>query len=144
MRHLRPRAPDAGETLIEALVTIAILGIAVVVLLSAILIGVKTSVAHRKHAQAQGELRSWAERITSRAYVDCADPVTFGGPGALPEGLSGNVIAVQYWDGTKFVPRGCAGPAGDKGLQKVSLRLHVADGIAPGFTQDLDVVVRRP
>lgn len=144
MRHLRlrPQRVDTGETLIEALVTIAILGIAVVALLGAVLIGVKTSVLHRKHAQAQGELRSWAERISAGPYVNCANQADFVAFSSTTGGLSGAVTAVRYWDGSASAFGPSCGT--DSGLQRVTLRITVADGIAPGFSQDLNVVVRRP
>lgn len=142
MRHLRLRARrlDAGETLIESLVTIAILGVAVVALLGAILIGIKTSVVHRKNAQAQAELRSWAEQISSTSYLDCATESHFARP-ALPAGFTPSISDVQHWNGSAFDNAAC-GP--DRGLQKITLRISVADGISPGFTEDLNVVVRRP
>lgn len=145
MRLMRPRPEraDRGETLIEALITIGILGVAVVALLGSLLLGVRTSVQHRKAAQAQAELRSWAERISRDPYDRCARPGNFAGPGSLPSGLSGSVGLVKYWDPTaaQFTTAPCRL---DRGLQKVTLRITVADGIAPGFTRSLDVVVRQP
>jgi len=141
--RLRCRCPeraDRGESLIEALVTIAILGIAVVALLGAVLMGVKTSALHRKHAQAQAELRSWGERISADSWDDCANRQSFAGPGLLPDGLNGTITAVQYWNGTTFGP--VCNPSA--GLQQVTLRITVAAGIHPGFSQDLEVVVRKP
>jgi len=142
--RLRPERFDRGETLIEALVTIAILGIAVVALLGAIMMGIRTSVLHRKHAQAQAELRSWAERIsaTGATYVPCAKPGDVVGPGALPQGLSGSVIGVEYWDGTSSFGPGCA-VATDHGLQRVTLRITAAPGVQPTVSEELDVVVRK-
>jgi len=138
---------DRGESLIEALVTISILGIAVVALLGAVLIGVKTSVLHRKHAQAQAELRSWAERIGTApgtgapVYTDCARPANFPALNSPTPGISGSVTSVRYWDGDSSSFRPSCGP--DPGLQKVTLRITVAAGIHPGFSQTLDVVVRK-
>lgn len=138
--RLPPQRADTGETLIEALVTIAILGTAVVALLGAVLLGIKTSVQHRNHAQVQAELRSWAERVSASTYVDCASEAAFGGPGTLPDGLNGDVTAVQYWNGSAF--GSACNP--DAGLQKVTLKITVADGIGPGFSRELHVMVRRP
>ncbi|MGB9376776.1 MAG: type II secretion system protein [Mycobacteriales bacterium] len=137
-RWLRRAAADRGETLIESLVTISVLGIAITALLGAITLGVRTSVLHRKHTQAQAELRNWAEKVSTK-YLPCGvDPA---GPGALPPGLDGQVTQVRYWDGTKF-GSSCATP--DQGLEVVTLRINVAAGLQPGFSRDLDVVVRKP
>ena len=134
-------AGDAGETLVELLVAVVILGLAFVAILGGILVSVETSTLHRRQAQSQIALRAWAEQIAGGAYSDCATTAGFGAPTAtLPSGFTAAVGAVQYWNGTAFV----ASCAGDTGIQRVTLRMTVAASLYPGFVQTLDVVVRKP
>jgi len=132
---------DTGETLIELLVAIVILGIAVVAILGGIVVVVESSSMHRRQAQAQNGLRAWAEQISAATYNDCATAGSFNLPSpSLPSGFSPDVTAVRYWTGTSF-SNSCVA---DNGIQKVTLRVAVANGLYPGFTQSLDVVVRKP
>jgi len=132
---------DTGETLIELLVAIVILGIAVVAILGGIVVIVESSTLHRKQAQAQNGLRAWAEQTSAATYNDCATAGSFSLPSpSLPSGFTPQVTAVEYWNGTSF----SSSCAGDQGIQKVTLRVVVANSLYPGFTQSLDVVVRKP
>lgn len=132
---------DRGETLVELLVTIVILGIAGVAILGATLIAVDSSVLHRSQAQAQAGLRSWAEQIARASYTECAGTSSFPAPSGVSSDFSWTVNGVQYWDGSQFVAS-CAGT--DRGVQKVTLQVTVPRTVYPGFSQKLDVVVRKP
>jgi Tfp pilus assembly protein PilV len=132
---------EAGETLVELLVAIVILGFAVIATLGGILVIVESSTMHRRQTLSQNGLRAWAEQISGAPYNDCATAASFGLPSpSLPSGFTPQVTAVQYWNGTAFTTS-CAS---DTGIQKVTLRIAVANGLYPGFTQRLDVVVRKP
>jgi hypothetical protein len=132
---------DAGETLLELLVAVVILGTTVVAILGGILVIVESSTLHRRLAQSQHGLRSWAEQISAAPYVDCAAAASFGLPSpALPSGFTPTVTAVRYWTGTSFA-NSCGS---DTGIQKVTLQIAVPSGLYPGFAQHLDVVVRKP
>jgi hypothetical protein len=132
---------DAGETLIELLVAIAILGTSVIAILGGILVVEESSSMHRKQAQAQNGLRSWAEQVSTAPYVNCALASGFSPPSpSLPSGFTPTVAAVRYWNGTSFA-NSCGS---DTGIQKVTLQIVVASGLYPGFTQRLDLVLRKP
>jgi type II secretory pathway pseudopilin PulG len=132
---------DTGETLIELLVAIVILGISVVAILGGLAVVVQSSTLHRKQAQAQNGLRAWAEQIGAATYNDCATVGSFSLPSpSLPTGFTPQVTAVRYWTGTSF-STSCAA---DNGIQKVTLRVAGTNGLSPGFTQSLDVIVRKP
>jgi len=132
---------DTGETLVELLVAIVILGISVVAILGGLAVVVQSSTLHRKQAQSQNGLRAWAEQIGAATYNDCATVGSFGLPSpALPSGFTAQVTAVQYWTGTSF-GNSCVA---DQGIQKVTLRVTAVNSPYPGFTQTLDVVVRKP
>jgi type II secretory pathway pseudopilin PulG len=144
VEETRPR--DRGESLIEILVSISILGIAGTAILGGIGMASSTSALHRTQAQAQNVVRNWAEAVSSAPYQACAVPADFAAtkPNLTdPQyaGYTATVGAVQYWNGTAFV--GACSP--DKGLQKVTLQLDAPQSLGiGGFTQSLDVVVRRP
>ena len=153
---------DKGETLVELLVTIAILGTAVVGVMGAVATAVGASTLDRRQVQAEAVLRTWGENVAAvddAGYGDCrsaaAVAATTPAPAPLPAGFTASVTAVKYWTGTQFLPadqlywNGTAwvpacSPGADPGLRLVSLRLAANDLLYPGFTQNLDVVVRKP
>lgn len=137
----RPAARDAGETLVELLVTVVILGIATSGISAALLATVNASDLHRQQVLARAALRSWAEQIGTGTYNACAAAGSFAAPSpALPSGLTAAVTSVSYWDGTSFA----ASCAGDRGVQKVTLRITAANGLSASLSQDVEVVVRKP
>jgi type II secretory pathway pseudopilin PulG len=152
---------DRGETLLELLVTISIIGVSVVALLGAVLIAVDASTLDRRQIQAQGLLRSWSEAVvratTDATYPTCGDasdyasgPFAFGASGlAAPAGFSATVVSVEYftrstgtWVSSSSV--GTCTASDDQGLQRVTLRMTVANSLYPGFAVDQAVVVRKP
>src|SRR3954471_20829484 len=82
MRLSRLRSGDGGETLIELLIAITILGVCVVAFGTSIALGVRTSDQQRQQSDAGAYLRDYAERITSYVgtaghYTDCAAANTY-------------------------------------------------------------------
>src|SRR6266498_4448773 len=103
---------EAGETLIELLVAIVILGFSVIATLGGILVIVESATMLRKQAQSQNSLRSWAEQISMGPYSDCATAASFSLPSpSLPSGFTPRVTAVQYWNGSAFA-NSCASDTG--------------------------------
>jgi type II secretory pathway pseudopilin PulG len=137
----RAPARDAGESLIELLVTVVILGIATAGIVGALLAVGTASQTHRRLVLAQNALRSWAEQIGTGPYTDCANTGNFAAPSqTLPTGFSAAVTGVQYWDGAAF-----AGTCGtDTGIQRVTLRITALDGLSPAVNQSGAIVVRKP
>ena len=152
---------ERGETLIEILLSIMIIGIAVTAILGGVGIAARASTLDQRQIQAQALLRSWGEHIeaatTDANYVPCATTSTYSpastwgyptagppnGLGALPPGFAASVTQVQHWNGA--TPGAFATSCGtDRGLQRLQLALTVADGLYPGFTATYDVVLRKP
>jgi type II secretory pathway pseudopilin PulG len=136
----RQRGRDDGETLIEILISIAILGIVVVGLGAAIAFAVRASGIHRGQAQASQYLHNYAETLQSE-YKPCAanpsaayvaDLAALG----TPTGFSAPTVDVAAWNGTSF-NAGCSGP--DLGLQRVTLTLTSTAGQGD---ESLVVVIR--
>ena len=118
----RPRLPgasaqdrrDSGDTLIEVLFALVILGIATVSLLAAFATSISASAVHRTQATFDTVIQSASEQAISQIqqqtnplYESCA-PASYyqSGSGAvvfsLPSGWSAQVTAVEYWTGSTF------------------------------------------
>jgi prepilin-type N-terminal cleavage/methylation domain-containing protein len=142
IRTLR-RESEAGFTLVEMLVTISIMAIAVIIILGAIAVFLRTSSVHRTSADLDSAMRTYVERLDQVAYVPCAS--SYSVPAAnLPAGFLAMyepTIAVQYWDGVP-TPAGYGGTctvATDKGAQQVTVTLRkVGDSHADSL-----VIVKR-
>jgi type II secretory pathway pseudopilin PulG len=142
----RPRrlANDQGETLIELIIAVAIMGIAMVSIVSGIGTSILMSDVHRKQATAGAYVRDYAEKVETyvagAGYTPCAPastytPSTVGF--ALPSGgYSAAASAALSWNGSAWVA--CSA---DNGYQKVTLIISNNDGRA---SESLDVVLRRP
>lgn len=146
MSASRSRPRDGGESLVELLVSMTILGIAGTAVLGGVGIASSTSALHRTQAQAQNLIRNWAEDVSDRTYTSCVTVGDFAATkpdltGAQYSGYTATVGGVAYWNGAAFV---ASCPAPDLGLQRVTLRLGTPQSLGiGGFTQSLDVVVRR-
>lgn len=140
---------EAGETLVEVLVAMVVIGIAVTAILGALAIAVDSSSLARNQARVQSTLRSWAEQVTATRdggatggyrYTPCAGPGDFPAPAELPSGFTTQVSQVQYWNGTAW----SGACATDRGVQRVTLTVSAPGAAYSGVTQSLNVVVRRP
>ena len=89
-------AGEAGLTLVELLVTIAIMGIAFAVLVGGMGTAVLGSDLHRKQADAENILRSFAETVKSAEYVDCAQPSDYQRLFSAPTGYTAAVTGVEF------------------------------------------------
>jgi Tfp pilus assembly protein PilV len=140
-------ARDSGETLIELLVAIVVIGIGVTALLGAWQIAVSSSSLTSNRSKAEAVLRSWAESVATvtdtgaAAYVPCAGPASIPAASGLPSGFTAVVAGVKYWTASGWSST-CPSP--DLGAQRVSLTVTSPSGLYPGISQSLDVVRRRP
>lgn len=134
---------ERGESLVELLVAVVLLGVAVVAVVSALGTSVVMSDVHRKQSTAGAEVRTFAERVETAvaggAYTVCAGSGTYGGAYTAPGGFTAAVTAVRYWTGSAW-SSSCSA-ATDIGLQKLSLQVASTDGRA---AEKVDVVIRKP
>ncbi|HVV37189.1 MAG TPA: type II secretion system protein [Acidimicrobiales bacterium] len=75
----RRRSRDSGFTLIEVLVTVAIVGIAFVVFVAGMGIAITSADLHRQLATGQASIRNFAEAVKAAPYVDCASTTSYAG-----------------------------------------------------------------
>src|SRR5947209_8687883 len=115
-----------GETLVELLVALSILGLAVVVILGALGTSIRLSDVHRKHATSETLLVTAAEGIKNRqtAYLPLA-----GCPGhgtySMPPATSGyavSITSVAFWNGSTSSGYSTTCPGTDPGVQLVTVR----------------------
>jgi type II secretory pathway pseudopilin PulG len=143
-----PHVDDGGESLLELLVAVVIMGIALVAIVSGLVSGILVSDIHRKQTTAGSTLRDYAEAVeaavasSSSAYTACATTATYASPSGFsaPSGYTSQVTAVRYWNDTSLTFSGTC-PSPDGGVQKVSLRVRSNDGRA---SETVDIVVRKP
>ncbi|QNE18325.1 type II secretion system protein [Kribbella qitaiheensis] len=138
-------ADERGETLVEVLLAVAIMGIAAVALMAGLTTSVLMSDIHRKQATAGTAVRDYAEALQNYVadghYIDsCASPAPYAlSSFTNPGGFQHSVVpgSMRYWDGSAWKPT-CTT---DKGLQKLTIRANSDDGRA---SEQLVVVLRKP
>jgi len=118
LRHRARRAwgDEAGGSLVETLVAVALLGLALVVLLgsfSTLAIASRTS---ERVSQAQATVRAQAARIKAAPYQATGD--YSGYYESLPTGLT-RVVTTTWWDGTSA----WTSTQNALGLQKVAIAI---------------------
>jgi Tfp pilus assembly protein PilV len=138
LRAGRARPTDAGESLVELLVSIAIFGVAVLAILGALTMSASSSSLHEGQAKAQNALRNWAEQISGATYVECASAAQIATAATVPSG--GSVGAVRYWSTSA---KSFSGTCSNSGLQQVTLNYSAPSSLG-AFTQSLDVIIRKP
>ena len=140
----RLRRRDEGETLLEVLVALVILGVAAVAIVGAMTVSVKVSDIHRKQSAASADVRDYAEAIEKTVaagnYKACAgtgDYAVYTPDGAY----QASIVSVQY--GTTTNPPGWTGtcPSPDTGVQQLTLQVASTDNRA---TERLTIVIRDP
>lgn len=146
---LRPRRDDRGETLVELIVAIAILGTAVVAVLGAIASAIHLSEVHRRQTQAGVYVRAFGEQIDNKVnasptqYKACAAKTDYRNMYTDNIGSYTATVVDIYrlttTNGWVSITTGTCSPSDDIGVQRVSLQ--VSNG---QVSENLDVVIRRP
>src|SRR5262245_55540646 len=97
LRRLRDR-PERGETLLELMMAITILGVCVVAIGSGIAVSVAISSVHRDQATAQDSLHNYAEALQN-FYTPCSAGITpnYAADLVVPQGWPAPTVVVDYW-----------------------------------------------
>ncbi len=137
--HARARH-EGGLSLIELLVTVAILGIAFVSILGGMSTSIIASDIHRKQAIGQTVLRSYADALKRAAYEDCATSSSYATVVITPPaGFDTPVITdVDHWTpDSNPVAFQDACPSTDAGIQRITLSVQSSDSRAVETVQIL-------
>ncbi len=134
MRAGRQVRNERGETLLELIVALGILGVAVVAIASGIAVSVVASRSHRDQANAGSYLHNYAEQVAA-SYTGCGASAPAL---ATQTGFQAPSLSIKYWTGAAF---GSATCTTDPGLQQVTISLTSSD---TRVSQSLIVIVRKP
>jgi type II secretory pathway pseudopilin PulG len=143
LRRLRSRlGRERGDTLVEVLITITIVGIAFTGILAGLATAINLSGRHRGQANADVVLVSAAESVKNQAYTQCASTSSYSATSGvtLPSGwVASNlsITSVKKWNGSSFVTT-C--PATDQGLQLITISATTPDNKS---TETIEVVKRQ-
>lgn len=136
---------DRGETLVELLVAIVILGVAGVAILSGLAMSVRGSDLHRKEATGGAYVRSFAEVIQTyvdlNGYKPCGSAASTYGSLAVPDlpaGYAATVTSVQSWTGSAW------GACTSTGLQRLDLAVTSTGDPTRQAKETLTVIIRQP
>lgn len=151
LTRARPGLDDDGETLLELMIAVAIMGIVVVAIVGGIATSILVSDIHRKQATAGAYVRSYSETVV--AYVAAGTPASnanFAGASTpdyrpstvgftAPAGFVASVKSVWCWDdASKEFISSCAAPSA---VQQVTVNIASSDSRA---SETLRVIVRKP
>jgi type II secretory pathway pseudopilin PulG len=145
----RCRRTERGETLIETLFTVALLGILSVGIVASLGTNIRVSGFDAGLAGSEATIRSYAQAWQAAPYLPCtasANPYGATQPAGftLPTGYTATLVSpVKVWDSTTGVSSNAAFktcPATDTGLQSLQLRVHPPTG----GTQTLTILKRKP
>lgn len=140
---MKPNRSEAGTTLIELLVAVAIMGIAFVTIIGGMGMAIIGAGTQERKATTSVVLRTAAETITYQACktVDTYDSTSLPVP---PPGFAVSVTRVSQWvdDDTNPFPASTS-PCTDTGLQLIELTVTSTSTGQPA-TEKLQVVKRKP
>jgi type II secretory pathway pseudopilin PulG len=121
---------DAGLTLVEVLLAVAVLGIGVVVIVGGMMTSIKVSSQGRASSESQMVVRAYAEAVSGATYVNCATATSYSHATlgfTPPTGYAASLV-VSYWTAAGASGSFGAACGTDSGLQRVVLTVTAPDG----------------
>jgi type II secretory pathway pseudopilin PulG len=131
---------EAGDTLIEVLLAIVVLGIAAVAILLAFATSLSGTGEHRTLATFDTALRTVSEEATSQIQQQTTTVfASCGGAAAvqftnLPSGYTALITSTQYWNGTSFVSGSCIANA----PELITIKVTSKTGLSYNITTVVD------
>jgi len=139
--NVRRAQAEDGVTLVELIITVAIMSILFLVLLGGMGTAVIGSDYHRKQAISQAALASYVDAIRADTYVSCPLVASYSGTGYTnPSGFTASTTSIEFWDSTTDTWEPTC-PLTEGGLQRISVRVVSSDARANESTQ---FVKRKP
>lgn len=127
------RRSQAGATLVEVLIAIALVGILVLALASGMLTLIKTSTETTKQQQVELALGSFTESLKSGPYTKCAGlvagspyPDTAAWVPSQPT-MTASLIKIEYWDKSSGSFVSSCPATGDQGAQRLTVQVDLED-----------------
>ena len=135
---------ERGETLLELLIALVIMGIGVLAIIGGLGTSMSMSGLHRNQSTAGVIVRDYAESIEAfvggSGYQPCAAPSAYAPAAVGYSTPSANYVpspvSVRYWNGSAFVSS-CA----DVGLQQLTIQVAAPD---TRVIERLVLVLRKP
>ena len=136
-----------GDTLVEVLLAVLIVGLSASALLLTFSEGITMSGVHRRLSTTDIDARAFADKLSadidarSLPYTPCAAAAAYSAPpGFAPTaGDTVSITAVKYWDGAAF-GTSCSAST-DTGIQRLDVTVTNTDTRA---TRVVQVIVRKP
>jgi len=159
----RRRASERGDSLIEIMLAVALLGIGFVAILNSVGSTMTTSTGSRVRSHADELLVRYAENLIAAPYEACSggsgpyasaatsaipttdlpDGITVGAPGtaaARSNAFELSISSVAYWNGdVSPATFSSTCPPTDRGSQELMLLVHAGDG---SFNRTMMIVKR--
>ncbi|MFZ9481373.1 MAG: prepilin-type N-terminal cleavage/methylation domain-containing protein [Ilumatobacteraceae bacterium] len=134
-----PSTRDRGLSLIELVVTVALMGLAMLAVFGAMAVFFKVEDSHRAMTELDEDLRTYAESLLALPYdADCT--VNYTTSVTAPAGNSASVV-VGFWNGNLPATYAASCPGGvDTGIQRLTITLTRTDG----FDDSLEIVKAAP
>ena len=142
----RAQTGDAGVTLVELLMTVAIMGIAFVAIIGGFYTITTVSSGNRDLVDGRSTVKQYAELIESQPFRTC--PATYSLAGVVtPTGWNAPTVTLTYWDpvATSTDPVNTKGAfvAGCPSATAVQ-RIHITMTTSDGRTSVVFESVKRP
>jgi len=132
----RAARPQAGFSLVEVVIAVALTGLVVLALAYAMVTLVTTNRQASEAQQVDQALGGFSENLKAAEYLRCAGPAdyrdlldTWSEAWQAPrDAMTAEVVAVNHWDAsTDDFTGGCAAEADDAGAQRLTLRVQWRD-----------------
>jgi hypothetical protein len=142
------RDGDGGESLLETMFAVVMLGLLVVTAVMAFTSVINEAIQYRMLASINVVLHNDVSEATTQLqnqanplYATCATPATYSPSGTNAvrftkqmAGYSSTITAVTYWDGNSFVAT-CPPIVGEPQPQQITVRVTSADGVMSDSSQ---------
>lgn len=136
---------ESGETLIEVMASVVLMGTAIVAILAGLFTAVVTSDLHKRQTRAANEVTNAIEAIQRATYLPCGGPTAPDYSSALPAmpaGYTASITSTQYLQSsTAADPTWGACPGTDQGEQKITV--SVSQGTGGRAVKETIVYVKR-